>query len=125
MEKPIEAIFLPQAERFVDRLDEKSRRKFFQAIRKTKERLIGQWFTKLKDSDGIYEFRIDESGKFYRLFAFWDTKGEKESLIVSTHGIAKKSNKTPKEAILKAEQIKKAYFKEKRLEEERKNRKKQ
>ena len=106
MEKPIEVVFLPQAESFVDELDEKSRRKLFQAIRKTKERLIGQWFTKLKDSNGIYEFRIDESGKFYRLFAFWDTEKEKESLIVGTHGIAKKSNKTPKEDILKAERIK-------------------
>lgn len=113
MEKPIEVVFLPQAEHFVDELDEKSRRKLFQAIRKTKERLIGQWFTKLKDSNGIYEFRIDESGKFYRLFAFWDTEDEKESLIVGTHGIAKKSNKTPKEDILKAERIKKEYFEEK------------
>ena len=110
MKKPIEVIFLSQAEEFVDSLEDKARRKFFQAIRKTKERLIGQWFTKLTGSDGIYEFRVDESGKFYRLFAFWDSDNPKETLIVGTHGLVKKSNKTPIEEIRKAERIKREYF---------------
>jgi len=114
MHKPIEVIFLNLAEEFVDSLEEKARRKLFQAIRKTKERLIGQWFSKMKGSDGIYEFRIDESGKYYRLFAFWDTEYPTETLIVGTHGLIKKSNKTPKEDIQKAEQIKKMYFEEKK-----------
>jgi phage-related protein len=116
MEKPIEVIFLNQAEDFVDSMEEKARRKLFQAIRKTKIREIGQWFTKLKESDGIYEFRVDESGKFYRLFAFWDTEFEAETLVVGTHGIAKKTNKTPKEEIKKAERIKREYFEQKNKE---------
>lgn len=119
MEKPIEVIFLNQAEEFIDSLDDKSRRKLFQAIRKTNERLIGHWFSKMAGSDGIYEFRIDESGKFYRLFAFWDKDYSHETLIVGTHGIAKKSNKTPKEEIRKAERLKQEYFEEKRLYREK------
>jgi phage-related protein len=99
MEKPIEVIFLKQAEEF-------------QAIRKTKKRLFGQWFTKLKSSDGIFEFRVDDSGKFYRLFAFWDREGEEETLVVATHGLIKKTNKTPPAEIRKAEQIKREYFEE-------------
>jgi len=114
MEKPIIVIFLPLAEEFVDELDAKSKKKLFWAIRKTKERIIGQWFTKFKKSDGIYEYRFDESNKFYRLFAFWDSDDENETLIVGTHGIAKKTNKTPKEEIAKAERIKKEYFEEKK-----------
>lgn len=114
MDKPIEVVFMKQAEDFVDELEEKSRRKLFQAIRKTKAREIGQWFKKLKGTDGIYEFRFDESGKFYRLFAFWDTEDKIETLVVGTHGIAKKTNKTPKEEIKKAERIKREYFEEKR-----------
>jgi phage-related protein len=114
MDKPIEVIFLAHAEDFVDSLEVKARVKLFHAIRKTKERLIGQWFTKLKGSEGIYEFRFDESGKFYRVFAFWDTEFQPETLIVGTHGIAKKTNKTPKEEIDKAERIKRDYFEEKR-----------
>jgi phage-related protein len=89
----------------------------FQGIRKTKERLIGEWFSKMKGSDGIFEFRFDENGKFYRLFAFWDNEGETETLIVGIHGIAKKTNKTPKDEIRKAERLKREYFEEKKLEE--------
>jgi phage-related protein len=117
MDKPIEVIFMKQAEDFVDELEEKSRKKLFQAIRKTKAREIGQWFKKLKGTDGIYEFRFDESGKFYRLFAFWDNEYKTETLVVGTHGIAKKSNKTPNDEIKKAERIKSEYFEEKRVVE--------
>jgi phage-related protein len=117
MDKPIEVIFMKQAEDFVDALEEKSRRKLFQAIRKTKAREIGHWFKKLKGTDGIYEFRFDESGKFYRLFAFWDNEDKIETLVVGTHGIAKKTNKTPNEEIKKAERIKREYFEEKRVAE--------
>ena len=42
MDKPIEVIFMKQAEDFVDKLEEKSRKKLFKAIRKTKVREIGQ-----------------------------------------------------------------------------------
>jgi putative component of toxin-antitoxin plasmid stabilization module len=91
MEKPIEVIFLRQAEEFANAMEEKARRKLFQAIRKTKDRLIGQWFTKLKASDGIFEFRVDESGKFYRVFAFWDTENNEETLVINTHGLIKKT----------------------------------
>ncbi|MBN2264026.1 MAG: type II toxin-antitoxin system RelE/ParE family toxin [Prolixibacteraceae bacterium] len=113
MEKPIEVILLKQAEDFTDSIDVNPKKKLFQAIRKTKERLFGQWFTKLKNSDGIFEFRIDDSGKYYRLFAFWDTEGEEISLVVATHGLIKKTNKTPPYEIRKAEKIKREYFEEK------------
>ena len=29
-------------------------------------------------------------------FAFWDKSGKKETLVLATHGILKKTNKTPK-----------------------------
>ncbi len=115
MDKPIEVIFMKQAEDFVDELEEKARRKLFHAIRKTKAREIGQWFKKLKGTDGIYEFRFDENGKFYRLFAFWDNEDKIETLVVAAHGITKKTNKTANEEIKKAEHIKREYFEEKRV----------
>ena len=111
MEKPIEIILLIQAEEFLDNVEIPVRKKFFTSIRKTKERIFGDWFQKMKSTHEIFEFRVDNNGKFYRLFAFWDTRGSKQTLIVCTHGLIKKSNKTPKSDIEKAKEIKDRYFK--------------
>lgn len=64
-------------------------------------------FKKLENTD-IWEFRTIYNGIQYRLFAFWDT--EKETLVVATHGIIKKTQKTPAKEIAKAEAIRKKYF---------------
>ncbi len=121
MEKPIEVIFLKKAEEFTNSIEDKPKKKLFQAIRKTKERLFGQWFAKLKSSEGIFEFRVDDSGKFYRLFAFWDTEEDEATLVVATHGLIKKTNKTPPADIRKAEQIKRDYFEEKKKDKKNKS----
>lgn len=49
----------------------------------------------------------------YRLFAFWDKTEKSETLVISTHGIIKKTNKTPSGEIEKAEQLRKLYFEKK------------
>ena len=69
-------------------------------------------FKKLENSDGIWEFRTLYRKIAYRLFAFWDT--EQNTLIVATHGIIKKTQKTPPKEIAKAEEIKRKYFEIKR-----------
>lgn len=67
-------------------------------------------FKKLEKSE-IWEFRTLYNGIAYRLFAFWDT--EEKALVVATHGIIKKTQKTPSKEIAKAEAIRKEYFKNK------------
>jgi phage-related protein len=111
MSKLIEIILLPEAEKFVDKIEKSARKKLFYAIRKTKMRLYGDWFEKLKSSKDIFKFRVKDSNKFFRLFAFWDGSGATETLIVCTHGLIKKTNKTPKQDIERAEMIKEKYFK--------------
>ena len=69
-------------------------------------------FKKLENTE-IWEFRTLYNGIAYRLFAFWDT--EQQTLIVATHGIIKKTQKTPKKEIAKAEAIMKQYFDLKKL----------
>ena len=64
-------------------------------------------FKKLENSE-IWEFRTLFNGSCYRLFSFWDT--ETETLVIATHGIVKKSQKTPPKEIIKAEEIRKKYF---------------
>ena len=64
-------------------------------------------FKKLENSE-IWEFRTLYNGVAYRLFAFWDT--DAQTLVVATHGIIKKTQKTPKKEIARAEAIMKQYF---------------
>ncbi len=68
-------------------------------------------FKKLENSE-IWEFRTLFNGICYRLFAFWDT--EMEALVIATHGIVKKTQKTPKREIEKAEKSRKEYFNSKK-----------
>ena len=67
-------------------------------------------FKKLENSE-IWEFRTLYNKTAYRLFAFWDK--DKETLVIATHGIIKKTQKTPNKEIAKAEAIRREYFKNK------------
>lgn len=64
-------------------------------------------FKKLDNSD-IWEFRTLYAKTAYRLFAFWDTRSD--TIVVATHGIIKKTQKTPAKEIAKAERIRDKYF---------------
>lgn len=111
MEKRYEVNLSPDAQGFHDNLGEKEQRKIDFVIDKVELNLFGDWFKKLKNSDGIWEFVIDFKGIFYRLLSFFDTTEPNDPLIIVTHGFKKESNKTPKKEIEKAEAIKKNYFK--------------
>jgi phage-related protein len=78
---------------------------FYLPIERNKE-----LFKKLENSE-IWEFRTLYNKTAYRLFAFWDK--DKETLVIATHGIIKKTQKTPSKEIAKAEAIRKEYFKNK------------
>ncbi|MDE7338239.1 MAG: type II toxin-antitoxin system RelE/ParE family toxin, partial [Bacteroidales bacterium] len=60
----------------------------------------------------IWEFRTNFQGMAYRLFAFYDK--EEGALIVATHGIIKKTQKTPRKEIERANRIRTMYFAQKR-----------
>ena len=64
-------------------------------------------FKKLENTD-IWEFRTLYNGNAYRLFAFWDT--EEDTLVIATHGMIKKAQRTPLKEIEKAEAKRKEYF---------------
>jgi hypothetical protein len=62
----------------------------------------------------IWEFRILFSKIQYRLLAFWDKENKSETLVFATHGIINKISKVDKKEIDKAENIRKAYLKNKK-----------
>jgi len=60
----------------------------------------------------LYEFRVDAPHHTYRLFAFWDKRNKTNTLIVCTHGLDKKTQKTPAADLTKAQRIRAHYFEE-------------
>lgn len=100
------------AREFVSSLSEKVQKKITYNLLKVEGgEMDKELFKKLENSE-IWEFRTLFNGICYRLFAFWDT--ETEALVVATHGIVKKTQKTPKKEIEKAEKLRKEYFNDKK-----------
>jgi len=108
MEEKFNVIFLEQAIDFVEKLDSKTRKKIYYNIDKSKFVNDPKLFKKLQGE--IWEFRTKYSETNYRLFAFWDKTENTNTVVVSTHGIIKKTSKVPKSEIEKAEKIRREYF---------------
>ena len=108
MRSGFEIELLPEAVDFLEKIDKKAREKIYYNMRKSQYIKDEELFKKLNDR--IWEFRTLFNSASYRLFAFWDRSGETETLIVATHGILKKTNKTPWKEIQKAEEIRRQYF---------------
>jgi phage-related protein len=104
-------IFLKWAKEFLDRLDEKTKKKVLYNVWKSREVSDPELFKKLNEN--IWEFKTKFLSKQIRLLAFWDKTEKPETIVVATHGFIKKSQKTPKSEIERAEKIREQYFKEK------------
>ena len=103
-----EVIFLTEAREFLLQLDEKSRDKIIFNIDKAKAKTDNELFKKLKGE--IWEFRTKYNKLYFRFFAFWDKTENTYTLVISTHGIIKKTDKIPKSEIDKAEKLRIEYF---------------
>jgi phage-related protein len=103
--------FLEDAKEFLDGLGEKTRSKIVYNIWKARSTNDKELFKKLQDE--IWEFRTKFNRAYYRLFAFWDKTDKTDTVVISTHGLSKKTDKIPKSEIERAEKIREKYFKEK------------
>ncbi len=115
MEKVVFKLVLSaEAHDFIKSLAKEVRWKIGHNIRRIQkgERNV-ELFKKLDGSE-IWEFRTLYHKTSYRLFSFWDT--EEETLVIATHGIIKKTQKTPAKEIAKAEEIRKKYFENKKAQ---------
>ncbi len=108
MKPNFEIELLPEAVEFLESLDDKPREKIYYNLKKAQLVNDNELFKKLNDF--IWEFRTLYNNQAYRLFSFWDKRDGKETLVVATHGILKKTQKTPPKEIKKAEEIRKQYF---------------
>lgn len=111
MKKNFDVELLEEARSFLEGLNDKERKKIYYNIRKAQFLKDDELFKKLNEH--IWEFRTLYNTRSYRLFAFWDKTKKRDSVVIFTHGILKKTQKTPVKEIKKAEKIREAYFKSK------------
>lgn len=69
-----------------------------------------KFFKHLEGTNGLFEMRVKVGSNIYRIFCFLD----EGNLVILLNGFQKKSNKTPKNEIVKAERLKKEYYEDKR-----------
>ena len=100
--------FLEEALEFLDNLDEKVRDKIIYNITKARFSSDKELFKKLTEE--IWEFRTLFNKTHYRLFAFWDKSEKADKVVISTHGLIKKTDKTPQGDLEKAERLRRKYF---------------
>jgi phage-related protein len=103
--------FLEEATQFLDGLDEKARDKILYNIWKSRSVSDKELFKKLKGE--IWEFRTLFNKTYYRLFAFWDKTNRDVTVVISTHGLIKKTDKIPQLEIDRAEFLRTKYFNDK------------
>lgn len=109
MEQTIfELDLLEEARDFLMSLSKDIRQKIGYNIRRVQKGERDKELFKKLDGTEIWEFRTLYDKTYYRLFAFWDK--DINTLVVATHGIVKKTGKTPKSEITKAENIRRHYF---------------
>ena len=73
-------------------------------------RIVPDKFLKnLTNTNGLWEVRVSAGNGIFRFFCFFD----KGNLIILLSGFQKKTQKTPKKEIKKAERLKEEYFKNK------------
>ena len=110
--QPITIILSDEAKAFIKLQPFKAQQKIYYNIFKVEGGVMDkELFKKLENSE-IWELRTLFNGICYRLFAFWDN--EIKALVMVTHGIVKKTQKTPKKEIEKAERIRQEYFNDKK-----------
>ena len=70
------------------------------------EKVPKKYFDHLTGTDGLWEIRIQVGNDIFRVFCCFD----KGNLVILLSGFQKKSQKTPRKEIKKAERLKKEYF---------------
>ena len=68
-----------------------------------------KFFKHIEGTNGLFEIRIKGGSDIFRIFCFFD----EGKLVILLNGFQKKSDKTPKNEIEKAERLKQKYYEDK------------
>ncbi len=96
------------AQGFLDALPAKTGQKVVWVLKLIQEleTVPSTYFKKLEATDDIWECRVQFGSNTYRLLGFFSGG----SIIILTHGFSKKSQKTPRNEIERAESYKKDFM---------------
>ncbi len=99
-------------ERFYESQTDRVKKKILWTLRVVSEleQIPDTYLKHIKNASGLYEIRVQVGNNIFRIFCFFD----QDNLVVIGHGFQKKTQKTPKLQIEKAEQIKKEYYENKK-----------
>ena|SRR5690554_7681027 len=74
------------------------------------DRIPENYLKHLKNTTGLYEIRVQVGNNIFRIFCFFDL----DNIVVVGNGFQKKTQKTPRQQIEYAEQVKKEYYESKK-----------
>jgi len=97
---------------FYQNQDEKVKIKIqyvFELIKQV-DRVPEKFLKHLEGTDGLFEVRVEYQSNIYRIFCCFD----EGRLVVLFNGFQKKTQKTPKKELEKAERLMKQYFESKK-----------
>jgi phage-related protein len=99
-------------EDFLDKQRQKVKEKIFWTFLLIEEvQFIPETYLKhIEGTDGLYEIRIQLASDIFRIFCFFD----EGKIVVLANGFQKKTQKTPKQEIIKALKIKGEYYESKK-----------
>ena len=104
-------ILLEEVKTFIKSMPKSAQKKLVKAMDYVRMGHIKkEHFKKLTGTDEIWEFRIADSNKWFRILAFfYSAQDGNVTIVIATNGFEKESSKTPKQQIEKAERIKKDF----------------
>lgn len=94
-------------EDYLDELDSKQVEKVLWTLRAIKvlNPVPAQYLQKMTNTDDLWEVRVSFAGNIFRLLGFYNDEGT----LILAHGFTKKTQKTPAQEIVTAENRKKDY----------------
>jgi len=84
----------------------KSKIQYVLELIKQVERVPEKFLKHLEGTDGLFEVRVEYQSTIYRIFCCFD----EGKLVVLFNGFQKKTQKTPKQELEKADRLMKEYF---------------
>ncbi len=93
---------------FIDGLSGKAAKKvtWVLSLLEELEAVPAIYFKKLVNADEIWEVRVSVASDTFRIFCFFEGR----DIVVLTHGLVKKTRKTPAGDIKRAESYRREYF---------------